>query len=147
MRVSAMKRFHRTTQLLKGEAWDLAPFLCVLFLLAFFLLFQNTLVRPRGSLLTLPPAGTNAAVIAPGRPLLVVALDASGRIFFENRLVDRTRLGDELAAHLGRLPAAATRDTVLVLEADQSITHAAVEELGRIARNAGIQEIVLTGRP
>ena len=140
-------RFPRTTQLLKGDTWDLAPFLCVLFCLAFFLLFQNTLVRPRGSVLSLPPSGTNTSLVAPGRPLLVIAVDASGRIFFDNRSVDRTELGLELTARLRRLSVAARRDAVLVLEADQGITHRTVEELGRLARDAGIQEMVLTSHP
>jgi len=142
-----MTRFHRTTRLLKGDAWDLAPFLCVLFPMAFFLLFQNTLVRPTGSVLRLPGAGTNAPVIVPGRTLLVVAVDVAGRIFFDNRLLDATQLGPELAARMARLPPTAAREAVLVLEADQGITHDAVEKLGRIARNAGIREIVITAHP
>lgn len=142
-----MTRFHRTTRLLKGDTWDLAPFLCVLFPLAFFLLFQNTLVRPAGSVLRLPIRGSTAPVIAPGRTFLVVAVDVGGRIFLDNRLLDATQLGRELAVRMARLSTAAARDVVLVLEADEGITHAAVEQLGRIARSAGIQEIVITGHP
>jgi len=142
-----MTRFPRTTRLLKGDVWDLAPFLCVLFPLAFFLLFQNTLVRPTGSILRLPPANSNAAMIAPGRTILVVAVDIGGRIFLDNRLLDAAQLGRELALRMARLPPAAAADAVLVLEADQGITHAAVEKLGRIARSAGIGEIVLTTHP
>lgn len=142
-----MTRFHRTTRLLKGDAWDLAPFLCVLFCLAFFLLFQNLLVRPTGSVLRLPAAGTNAPVLAPGRPYLVVAVDASGRIYFDNRAIEAAKLGPELAVRLARMTPASARETVLVLELDQTITHAVVEQLGRIARTAGIREIVLAGQP
>lgn len=142
-----MTRFHRTTRLLKGDVWDLAPFLCVLFPLAFFLMFQNVLVRPAGSVLRLPPVGTNAPVVAPGRPFLVVAVDASGRVYFENRALELSQLGPELAVRMARLPASAAREAVLVLEADRGITHAAVEQLGRIARTAGLREIVVTGPP
>ncbi len=142
-----MTRFHRTTRLLKGEAWDLAPFLCVLFPLAFFLLFQNTLVRPRGNVLQLPPADPAAPLIAAGRPLLVVAVDASGRIFFENRFLESTQLGPELASRLTRLDAAAAREAVLVLEADQGLSHVAIEQIGRIVRAAGIRELILSSRP
>ena len=79
MNLPTLTRFPRTTHLLKGDAWDLAPFLCVLFPLALFLVFQNILVRPQGSLLTLPTLGTNAAIIPPGSPLLMVAVDAALR--------------------------------------------------------------------
>ena len=142
-----MTRFHRTTRLLKGDAWDLAPFLCVLFPLAVVLLFQNSLVRPAGSVLRLPSAGTNAPVLAPGRRFLVVAVDAGGRIYFDNRQLEASQLGPELAVRMARLPPAEAQDAVLVLEADLGITHAVVEKLGRIARTAGLREIILTGQP
>jgi len=142
-----MTRFHRTTHLLKGDAWDLAPFLCVLFPLTFFLLFTHTLVRPTGSILVLPPAGTNAPTLPPGRQLLVVALDRDGRLYFENQQLDAKQLGAALTARVAMLPAVTARELVLVLEADAGVSHASVERVGRLARQAGIRDVVVTAQP
>ena len=142
-----MTRFRRTTHLLKGDAWDLAPFLCVLFPLAFFLLFTHTLVRPTGSILTLPTAGTNGPAIPPGRQLLVVALDRDGRLYFENRQLDARELGDALVARVAMLPAAIARELLLVLDADAGVSHASVERVGRLARQAGIREMLVPAQP
>ena len=143
-----MTSFPRKTRLLKGGAWDAAPFFCVLFPCAIFLLFQSQLVRPTGTVITLPLGGTNTtALIPPGRVLLSVAVDAGGRIYFDNRLLDETQLGAELAARLGRLPPNALAEVVLVLEADREVTYATLDRVGRIARDAGIRELVLTALP
>ena len=143
-----MTRFPRKTQLLKGKAWDAAPFFCVLFPCAFFFLFQNQLVRPTGTILNLPLGGTNlASLIPPGRILLGVAVDAGGRIFFDNRLLDEAQLGAELATRLARLAPAAAAEVVLVLEADREVNYATISRVGRIARDAGIHELVLAALP
>ncbi len=143
-----MTRFPRKTRLLRGGAWDAAPFLCVLFPCAFFLLFQSQLVLPTGTILTLPRTGTNQmALLQPGRIMLVVAVDATGRYYFDNRLLNELQLGTELATRLRRVPVAAQDDVVLYLLADREVTYEILNRVGRIARDAGIRDLVLAAQP
>jgi len=133
-------KFRRTLQPLKGQ-FELAPYLCVVFVLLFFMLFGGYLVLPVGTRLELPAGGAPIASWT-GDPFLVVAVDAGEQCYFENQIVpDLATLKDRLAAR-----AAAPRGPRrLYLQADRSVRHDKLQELARLAREAGLSEILLGG--
>ena len=65
--IEGAMKFPRTTRLFRGQ-FDLGPFLCVLFPLAFVGLFQGFLVLPRGSRLALPAVGHPGGPRERGKP-------------------------------------------------------------------------------
>ena len=80
-------KFTRTLKPLKGQ-FELAPYLCVVFVLLFFMLFGGYLVLPVGTRLELPPGGSRSGTWT-GDAFLVVAVDAGEQCYFENQIVPR----------------------------------------------------------
>jgi len=126
---------HRTSRLFRGQL-DLAPFLCVVFPLAFVALFSSYLVLPRGARVTLPAIGASAAV-APGERTLVVAVDSARRLFFENQITSLTQLELLLAQRVQ-----SGGPTLLLIQADASVPYGQLAELAALARRAGVKEAV-----
>lgn len=133
-------RFQRTTRVLRGQ-WDAVPFLCVLFPLAFFLLFHQYLVLPRGTLVELPTG--DGPRLDPGLPRVVLAVDALGRVYFENQYVAEPELARRLAERRAQ-----SRDLpVVVVQADRRVAHGALVRVGEIARQAGLTRVFFVARP
>ena len=130
-------RFPRSTRLFRGQL-DLAPFLCVIFVTAFALVLRDFLVLPRGALLDLPDTEAQPA-LEPGQPFLIVAMDASRRLYFDNQITDRAALEVELSRRASR----GGHPNALLIQADQSVPYGELADLAALARRAGIQEIVL----
>lgn len=131
----------RTTKLFRGHL-DAAPILCILFPLAFFAILQHWLILPPGTQLELP-ADVGVVSQAAREPAYIVAVDATERVFFENQLIEPTDLGARLR-DLVSIPG--TPRAVWIL-ADKAVTHGRLAELGRLARDAGIERIILGSAP
>ncbi|MBL9172359.1 MAG: biopolymer transporter ExbD [Verrucomicrobiales bacterium] len=129
-------KFPRSTRLFRGQL-DLAPFLCVLFLLAAALLLRDFLVLPRGARLALPPQDSPVAAAA-GERVLIVAVDAARRLYFENQIIARDRLETALAERSQSPGASKT----LLIQPDQSVPYGELAELAVLARRAGMQQII-----
>ncbi|MFO1457783.1 MAG: biopolymer transporter ExbD [Verrucomicrobiota bacterium] len=129
-------KFTRSTRLFRGQL-DLAPFLCVLFLLAAALLLRDFLVLPRGARLVLPPQDSPVAAAA-GERVLIVAVDAARRLYFENQIIAREGLEAALTER-SRNPGA-TR--TLLIQPDQSVPYGELAELAVLARRAGMRQII-----
>lgn len=134
-------KFPRSLRLAHGR-FDAVPFLCVLFPMAFFLLFKDLLILPTGVELRLP-AGTNVPALHPGSITLPVALDAEGRTYFENQLIAPGRLSARLGEAVARLGTSA----VVVIHADRQLSYDRLLEVGELARQAGVMQVVLATRP
>ena len=132
--------FKRNLRPLKGQ-FEVAPYLSVVFILLFFMLFGGYLVLPVGTRLELPPGGSRLGAWT-GEPFLVVAVDAAGQYYFENQIV--TEL-PELRARLALRTAAPRGPRRLHLQADRSVRHERLQELATLAREAGVSEILLGG--
>ena len=133
-------KFTRTLKPLKGQ-FELAPYLCVVFVLLFFMLFGGYLVLPVGTRLELPPGGSRSGTWT-GDAFLVVAVDAGEQCYFENQIVPdlailKTRLAARAAAPKG--------PRKLYLQADRSVRYERLQELASLAREAGLSEILLGG--
>lgn len=133
-------KFTRTLKPLKGQ-FELAPYLCVVFVLLFFMLFGGYLVLPIGTRLELPSGGSRSGTWT-GDAFLVVAVDAGEQCYFENQIVP------DLAILKIRLTARANAPKgprKLYLQADRSVRYVRLQELATLAREAGLSEILLGG--
>jgi len=134
-------KFPRSTRLFRGQL-DLAPFLCVLFLLAAALMLRDFLVLPRGARLELPAAASPVAAVA-GERFWVIALDASRRLYFENQITDRDQLLRDLGRRAGRDGAGAT----VLIQADRSVPYGDLAALAALVRQAGLNRIIFGSAP
>ena len=134
-------KFARTTRILTGRP-DAAPYLCVLFPVAFIALFHEFLVLPRGLRIELPEADSPSAT-TPGERTLVVGLDANEQLYFENQRVEWA----ELKALLADRVRAAQGPRTLVLQADRDVRTARLSEVSALAAQAGIRSVIFLTRP
>jgi biopolymer transport protein ExbD len=72
-----------------------------------------------------------------------VAVNLSGQFFFQNRLVS----DDQLRIALSDAVGARADPLTLVVLADRAVDHATLMRLSAVAREAGIQELLLAARP
>ena len=132
-------RFPRTNKIFRGQL-EAAPFAGVFFLLVIFLLLSSSLVFIPGVPIHLPEA-----VNLPGtaNPTLVVALDATGQIYFENQLIPENQLKVKL-----RVAAETSKEPLtLVVQADKSVPYETLQRLLLLAGDAGIKEMLMATRP
>lgn len=130
-------KFPRNARIFRGQL-DAAPFAIVFFLLLIFLLLGSMVYTP-GVRLTLPISDE-----LPGtdKPTLAVAMDATGRLYFENQLIDENRLRQRLKE------AAATRPGLtLLVQADEGAQYKSLVRLTMLAKQAGITESILATLP
>lgn len=133
-------KFPRNAKIFRGQM-DAAPFMGVFFLLVIFLLLNTTLVFTPGVRIRMPEA--------PGRPLsgvenpaVVVAMDLSGQLYFENQVIQEKDLSRRL-----KEKAALDSDLVLVIDADKAVELEAFYRLSKLAMDAGLKEVLVAGRP
>jgi len=131
-------KFPRDSRLLRGP-FDMAPFAAVLFLLVIFLML-GALVPISGLPLRLPVADN-----LPGtdKPTVTVVVDANGRFYFANQIVNEDKLKSALktAVQKSREP------LTLVIQADKAVTYDQFIHLTLLAREAGIQNALLATLP
>jgi biopolymer transport protein ExbD len=131
-------KFPRNARIFRGQL-DVAPFATVLFLLVMFL-FLASLVYTPGIQLHLPLAdnlpGTEKAKVS-------VAIDADGRLYYENQLIDEV----DLKLHLRSAVSRAGEPLILVISADQAVRYDQVVRLALLAREAGLSEAWLATLP
>ncbi len=131
-------KFPRNARIFRGQL-DAAPFATVFFLLVIFLLLGSLVYTP-GVRLELPVADS-----LPGtdKPTVAVAVDANGRWYFENEVVDETRL----RARLSQLVSQSAEPPTLVVEADKAVTTEMLVRLSMLARGVGITNGLLATLP
>ena len=124
-------KFPRNAQIFRGQL-DASPFVGVLFLLTMFLLLHSTLVSTPGVSIGLPtgpgelPGSTN--------PEVRIAVDQSGRLFFQNQLTEESRLKEQLVK-LRAEPVA------VVLLADKSLPNETLMRILTLVHEAGISDV------
>lgn len=131
-------KFPRNARIFRGQL-DVAPFATVLFLLLMFL-FVSSLVYTPGVLLQLPLADN-----LPGtdRPKVAVAIDADGRLYFENQLINEAELKQRLHQAVSRV----AEPLILVIQADQAVRYEQALHLALVAREAGFSDAWLATLP
>lgn len=132
-------RFPLRVRIFRGPL-DPAPFLGLFMVLLVFLLFSSRLVCIPGVPIRLPDT---VPLPGPTEPVLVVAVDRQGQFYFEHQLCDpatlRTRLTDR-ARGPNPVP-------TLVVEADRDVRYEVLVRLSLLAREAGLQQVLLATRP
>ena len=118
---------------------DAAPFAGVFFCLLILIVLAG-LIRTPGVRVELPQA---EGLPAPTSPVLAVALDTTGQVFFENQIMDRPGLRDCLRAAVRKH----TGPLTLVLQADKAVPYEKLLEITLIARECGVQRIHLAALP
>ena len=131
-------KFVSTNRSLRNP-FDIAPMATVLLLLVMFLLLATLLPTP-GIPMQLPSADN-----LPGtdQPSLAVALDANGRLYFASQVVTEAELKSGLSAAVRN-----SRDPLtLVIQADLTLSYGQLVHLTLLARDAGIQNVLLATLP
>jgi len=131
-------KFPRNARIFRSRL-DAAPFATVFFVLLLFVLLAGLVYTP-GVRLDLPAAmdlaGTKKLAIA-------VAIDANGRLYFENQSVEERELG----VRLRKAVASAQEPLTLAVQADKAVSSERLIRLALLARDAGIQEVWLATLP
>ena len=131
-------KFPRNARIFRGQL-EVAPFAAVFFLLAMFLL-AGSLVYTPGVHIQLPTANDLPGT---GKREVPVAIDANGRLYFENQLIEENDLKNRLRQAVKNSGEALT----LVVQADKAATYEKLVHLALLARDAGISEALLATLP
>lgn len=124
-------KFRRNVHLYRGSL-DAAPLATVLFLLVIFLALASRIYTP-GVHIELPSASNLSGT---DKPAVTVAMDANGRMFYQNQPIEPGELKLRLAAAVTN----SSEPLVLIIKADQAVTEENMEILRTLAGEAGIRE-------
>ena len=132
-------RFPRNARIFRGQL-DASPFVGVLFLVAIFLLLNSSLVFIPGVAIKLPEASNLPGV---ANPTVTVAVDRTGQLYFDNRVITKDELKLRLHDAVRRIPEPVT----LILLADKTVSYDTTIRLVELAREAGLKDALLATRP
>jgi biopolymer transport protein ExbD len=133
-------KFARHVRISRGQL-DAAPFAAVFFLLLIFVMLGSLVYTPGARLeLQLPQAD---GLPGTDKPTVSVAVDADGRLYYENQWIEETKLQGRLREAVKRSPEPLT----LVIQADKSVSYDRCMRLAVLARDAGITEALLAALP
>jgi biopolymer transport protein ExbD len=118
---------------------DAAPFAAVFFLLVIFLMLGSLVYTP-GVRLELPVAADLPGV---DQPAFSVALDAEGRLYFENQIIAE----DQLRSRMREAAKQSVEPPMVVVQADKAVTYEMLVRLTALAREAGLRDALLATLP
>jgi len=133
-------RFPRYAQPLRSQL-DVAPFASVFLLLVMFMMLASLIYTPGARLeLQLPRAD---GLPGTDKPTVSVAMDADGRVYYENQWIEEGALRRRLqeAARKSAAPLS------LIVQADKRVSYDKLMRLTLLAREAGILEAWLATLP
>jgi len=129
-------KFPRNARVTKGSL-EAAPWASVMFLLVIFIMLGGLLYTP-GVHVQLPVTDELPGI---DKPTVTIAVDASGRYFFENQYVPPN--SPSLTNRLRELVQAAPEKPVLIVQADKNVSLENLVRLTQIGRAAGFETTVL----
>ncbi len=138
-------RFQPTVKIMRGPI-DAVPLAAVLFLLLMFVLLSSQYVFVPGVAIRLPEEAGGGGGSVPATttgPTVAVAVDAAGRIYFDNQAVSDKTLEAQLAVAVK----SSTLPLTLVVMADRAAKYETVARLGSLAKKAGIKQALFAIRP
>jgi biopolymer transport protein ExbD len=133
-------RYARNAKIFRGQL-DVTPFAGVFFCLVLFLVLSSLVYTSPGIVIHLPTSAAKLPMVE-GRTL-PVAVDPSGRIYYQNQIIQT----NELFARLREEVRKSSQPLVLVLEADKSVTLETLLHLTDLASTAGVSQIVEASLP
>jgi len=131
-------KFPRNAKIIRSH-FDVAPFAAVFFCIVIFLLI-GALLPTAGIPLRPPPTDDLPGV---DKPFIALAVDANGRLYFENQIVTELQLKTSLTA----ASKGAREPLTLIIHADRDVTYATLAHLSLLARDAGITNSLLATLP
>ena len=131
-------KFRRRARLPRTP-FDVTAYAAVFFLMVLLLLLGTRRYTP-GVKINLPVAGD-----LPGtdQPTVTVAMDESGRYYFDNQLIAESALKVQLAS----AAAQSAEPLTLVIQADKAVRQENLLRLTLLARDAGIRDALLATFP
>jgi biopolymer transport protein ExbD len=135
-------KFPRSAKILRNQ-FDVAPFAAVLFTLLIFLLLGALMPVPGLRMSLTPPSAADLPGV--DRPVVVIAVDAQNRVYFENQMVTERQLATDLRAAV----AARHEPPTLVIHADKAVSYDELAHLALLARapEIGITNLLLATLP
>jgi biopolymer transport protein ExbD len=131
-------KFPRRTRLLRNP-FDATAYAAVFFLMVIFLMLGSRLYTP-GVKINLPVADHQPGT---DRPTLTVAMDESGRYFFQNQIIESAELQERFTTAAKQAPEPLT----LVILMDKATRFDKVLQLQLLARDAGIADALIATLP
>ena len=133
-------KFARHARLLRSQL-DAAPFAAVFFLLVIFMMLGSLIYTPGARLELQIPQGKDL----PGtdKPTVSVAIDADGRLYYENQWIEEKAL----RRRLQEVARKSAEPLTLIVQADKTVSYERLMRLTMLARDAGIPEALLATLP
>ena len=111
----------------------------IFFLLVFFMISTLSMTQFKGMPVNLPKAA--AGQQAPAESA-AVTIDKAGRLFLNQKAIDKTALGDALRQQLVK-----NSEMLVVINADDGVEHGRVVEIMDVARNANVAKLAIAVKP
>ena len=131
-------KFRRRARLPRTP-FDVTAYAAVFFLMVLMLLLGTRSYTP-GVKILLPVAD---GLPGTDQPTITVAVDESGRYYFDNQLIAETALKTQLTNAAAR----STEPLTLVIQADKAVRQEILMRLTLVARDVGIREALLATLP
>lgn len=133
-------KFPRNAKILRSH-FDVAPFAAVFFCLVIFMLLGALLPVQGLHTSLLPPSASDLA--GTDQPSVAMAVDATGRLYFENQTVTERQLKTDLAAAVK----GSSEPLTLIIHADKAVSYDTLARLSVLARDCGITNALLATLP
>lgn len=132
-----MKFYHPNSKTLK---FDLTPLIDVVFLLLIFFMLTTTFINVESGVKVDLPSGDFAEVKE--KQNITVTITENNVLYLNNRLIDPNSLSDSIREQINE-----EVDSLVVLEADQNITHGKVVRVMDLIKKGGASRIAIATRP
>ena len=132
-----MRFYHPNTKTLK---FDLTPLVDVVFQLLIFFMLTTTFINVESGVKVDLPSGDFAAVKE--QMNIVVTITENNVIYINNHLIDPNSLAERLQEEIK-----GNSNPLVVLEADQNITHGKVVRVMDLIKKGGAERIAIATKP
>jgi len=132
-----MKFYHPNN---KSLNFDLTPLIDVVFQLLIFFMLTTTFINVESGVKVDLPSGDFAAVNE--KRNIVVTITENNVLYLNNSLVDPNQLSEKVKNELDNNP-----NSLVVLEADQNITHGKVVRVMDLIKKGGAERIAIATKP
>jgi biopolymer transport protein ExbD len=124
----------------KSIGFDITPLIDVVFLLLIFFMLTTTFINVESGVKVDLPSGDFAAVEE--RQNLVVSITENNVLYLNNMLINPNNLSERIREEIGN-----NVDSLVVLEADQNISHGKVVRVMDLIKKGGAEKIAIATKP